>query len=101
PGPDLTVAPWDCGATWWPAASERAERGLHDGGEAFEAAHVWPQHRWNDHAPIRLLVVLQHRDHHARQGQPRAVQRVHELRLGAVCRPVADAGAAGLKVAEV
>src|ERR687885_1785166 len=47
------------------------------------------------------LVVLQHGDHDARQGEPRAVQRVHVLRLRAGLGPEANLGAAGLEVLEV
>ena len=40
-----------------------------------------------DHRAVGLLVVLEHRDQRAADGQARAVQGVHELGLAGALRP--------------
>ena len=47
--------------------------------------------------PSLLLVVLQHRDQGAADGQARPVQRVHELGLAGAVRPELDVRAPGLE----
>src|ERR1700733_871332 len=42
---------------------------------------VGPQDFRNDHAPVRLLVILYNRHPSAAYGQPASVQRVHEFRF--------------------
>ena len=41
-------------------------------------------------AAVRLLVVLHDGDHHPRQGQATGIERVHKLRLAAICRAIFD-----------
>ena len=65
------------------------------------AAHVGPQHLRHGDRAVGPLVRLEERRDDARQRQPRAVQRVDELRLGARLRSVADRHPARLVVAEV
>src|SRR5437868_3830820 len=43
-------------------------------------AHVGPQRRGDGHRAVLVLVVLQHRDQGAADGEARAVERMHETR---------------------
>ena len=65
----------------------------------FLAAHVRPQDFGDRHRPVFVQVLLQKRDHEARQRHAGAVERVDELRLAVgVFEPAVQA--AGLVVRE-
>src|SRR6185369_11976043 len=75
-------------------------------GDALLPAHVGPQHLGDGHRAILVLVVLQHRDQGAADGEARAVERVHEARsplstIWALAGPEARVHAARLVVAAV
>src|SRR5205807_2961789 len=66
-----------------------------------EPAHVGTQRLGDRHRAIFVLVVLEHRDQGAADGEARAVQGVHEARSFTFLGPIARAHAAGLVVAAV
>src|SRR4029450_7932949 len=67
----------------------------------LHTAEIRPRYGGHGDRPIGALIALQNRDHQARQRQAGTIQRMHELRLRASRRPVANERPAGLEVAEV
>src|SRR2546430_965742 len=88
--------------TGGPAQRSAALRATGGGGGRHEALHpeVGDEGRWNGHAAIGLLARLEQRRDGARQRHARRVEGVHELRLRARGRTIADAGAPRLEVGE-
>src|SRR5947208_9153933 len=70
-------------------------------GEAVEAGDVRPQRRRNRHGAVGVLVVLQHGDDGAADGEAGAVQGVAEVRLATALRLEADVDAATAEVGVV
>src|SRR5512135_3760526 len=68
------------------------------GGDLGRAAHIRLQRFGDAHAAVSLLVVFQHRDQSAADGDARAVQRVYEAGFLGALRLVACVHAAGLEV---
>src|ERR1017187_10705345 len=65
------------------------------------AADVRPQYFGNKHAAVGLLIVLDDRNPCASNRQPAAIERVHQLRLLAAVRAIADVRASCLEIREV
>src|SRR5208283_1616769 len=63
--------------------------------------NVWSQHFRNQHAAIRLLVVLNNRHPCAPDCESAAVERVHQFRLLAAFRAIADVRPSRLEVRKV
>src|SRR5207237_4707779 len=82
---------------WWPWSG----RNVRLGDDALRAAQVRSQHLGDIDRAVLSLVRLQQRDHEARQRQPAAVQRVHELRSRVAVGAEADVGPSRLEVTEV
>ncbi len=92
-GPPETVCAQGCAQTsprdGLPACLGRASRRSNAAcdartrisGRCGQAAHVGAQRVGDDDGAVGLLVVLEDRDERAADGESRAVQRVHELRL--------------------
>src|SRR5688572_21107534 len=87
----------------WPERSNGAARAdpASVAADAVAPTEVGPQRLGDQDRPVRLLMRLDDGGQRPRQREPRAVQRVDELGLGAHLRSMADRHAAGLVVAEV
>src|SRR6218665_1416838 len=74
---------------------------LRGGLQLFDAAHIGQQRIGDDHAAVRLLVILQNRNQAAAHSQTRTVQRMHIARLLVALGLVARHHAARLEITAV
>src|SRR5215467_726635 len=84
----------------WPAVVRRRRRCASSArrGQLLEAPGVRAQRRGNCDRAVGVLIILQHGDQRAADGESGAVERVDELGFGATRRLVTDVRAATAEV---
>lgn len=76
-------------------------KGLFRSRNNLRPSHIREQYRGHSYAAIRLLVIFQHSNEDARQGQTRTIEGMNKLRFGPGPGPIADTSPASLEVGAI